>query len=211
MARPAHLLPGARFWERVRSRSARRAVRRDFLLQLVPKNGVCVEIGVFDGVLSERILALTQPRTLHLVDPWYTKPDGTLFDGPAQRFDSADAAADSLEQQYRRVVQLLESEIASGQVQIHRMLSHEAAPLFADAHFDWAYIDASHYYEDVKRDLHAWFPKVKPGGFISGDDYDRQGFWDHGVTRAVDEFVRDNGVEVVALRNHQFVLRKPAS
>jgi hypothetical protein len=208
MARPAHLLPGANFWERVRSRAARRAVRRDFLLELVPKDAVCVEVGVFDGVLSERILALTGPRKLHLVDPWYTKADGTLFDGPAQQFASAQQASDALETQYQRVRMLLEREIESGQVVIHRMLSHEAAPLFDDAHFDWAYLDASHYYDDVKVDLEAWFPKVKAGGFITGDDYDRQGFWDHGVTRAVDEFVETHAVEVVALRNHQFVLRK---
>jgi len=208
MARPAHQLPGASFWERVRSRSARRAVRRDFLLHLMPKNATCVEVGVFDGLLSERILALTSPHQLHLVDPWYTKPDGSLFDGPAQQFDSAKQASDSLEGQYQSVVRLLSNEIGSGQVQIHRMLSHEAAPLFADAHFDWAYVDASHYYDDVKRDLLAWFPKVKSGGFITGDDYDRQGFWDHGVTRAVDEFVKQNAVDVVAFRNHQFVLRK---
>lgn len=174
----------------------------------MPKNALCVEVGVFDGVLSERILALTQPKQLHLVDPWYTKDDGSLFDGPAQKFDSAKQASDSLETQYQSVVRLLKTEIDSGQVQIHRMLSHEAAPLFADAHFDWAYIDASHYYDDVKRDLEAWFPKVKSGGFISGDDYDRQGFWDHGVTRAVDEFVKKNPVEPIAFRNHQFVLRK---
>lgn len=208
MARAAHQLPGATFWERMRSRAARRAVRRDFLLEIVPKNAVCVEVGVFDGVLSERILALTSPRKLHLVDPWYTKPDGTLFDGPAQKFDSAKQASDSLENQYQKVVNLLSGELASGQVQIHRMLSHEAAPLFADSHFDWAYLDASHYYDDVKVDLQMWFPKVKAGGYITGDDYDRQGFWDHGVTRAVDEFVKQNPVEVIAFRNHQFVLRK---
>lgn len=208
MARPAHRLPGVSFWERVSSRAARRAVRRDFLLEIVPKNAVCVEVGVFDGVLSERILALTAPRQLHLVDPWYTKQDGTLFDGPAQQFESAKQASDSLELQYQSVRKLLEKELAAGQVTIHRMLSHEAAPLFADAHFDWAYLDASHYYEDVKVDLESWFPKVKAGGFITGDDYDRQGFWDHGVTRAVDEFVKTHPVEAVAYRNHQFVLRK---
>src|SRR5262245_12643697 len=114
MARPAHQLPGASFWERVRSRTARRAVRRDFLLDLMPKGGQCIEVGVFDGVLSERILALTAPRKLHLVDPWYTKPDGTLFDGPAQKFDSAQQASNSLEAQYQKVVALLEKEIASG-------------------------------------------------------------------------------------------------
>jgi len=208
MARAAHELPGVRFWDRVRSRTARRAVRRDFLLNLMPKHGICVEVGVFDGLLSERALALTQPTKLHLVDPWYTRSDGTLFDGPAQDFSSAQEASNSLEQQYQRVSSLLKAEIASGQVEIHRMLSHEAAPLFADSHFDWAYLDASHYYDDVKNDLQCWFPKVKSGGYISGDDYGRRGFWDHGVTRAVDEFVTKNAVDVIALRNHQFVLRK---
>ncbi|MEP7246967.1 MAG: class I SAM-dependent methyltransferase [Gammaproteobacteria bacterium] len=208
MARSAHLLPGARFWERVHSRTARRAVRRNFLLELMPKNALCIEVGVFDGELSERILALTAPRKLHLVDPWRTKADGTLFDGPAQHFDSAQAAADSLEVQFQAVQRLLAHELAAGQVEMHRMLSHEAAPLFPDAHFDWAYLDASHYYDDVKLDLETWFPKIKSGGFITGDDYDRQGFWDHGVTRAVNEFVKANAVEVVAFRNHQFVLRK---
>jgi hypothetical protein len=208
MARPAHDLPGARFWDRVLSREARRAVKRDFLLNLMPKRGVCVEVGVFDGVLSERALALTQPREMHLVDPWRTKSDGSLFDGPAQTFSSAREAGDALEEQYQRVVHLLKGEIHMGQVKIHRMLSHEAAPLFPDSHFDWAYIDASHYYDDVKKDLECWFPKLKRGGYFSGDDYGRRGFWDHGVTRAVDEFVSKNAVEAIAYRNHQFVLRK---
>src|SRR5688572_11650569 len=120
MARPAHDLPGARFWDRVVSREARRAVRRDFLLNLMPKRGVCVEVGVFDGVLSERALALTQPREMHLVDPWRTKSDGTLFDGPAQKFSSAQQASDALEEQYQRVVHLLKGEIDTGQIKIHR-------------------------------------------------------------------------------------------
>ena len=41
--------------------------------------------------------AARRPRKLHLVDPWRTKPDGTLFDGPAQKFETVDEAADSQE------------------------------------------------------------------------------------------------------------------
>ena len=52
------------------------------------------------------------------------------------------------------------------------------------------------------------FPKLRPGGFIAGDDYDRRGIWDHGVTRAVDEFIATGAAEVVRLHNHQFLLRK---
>jgi hypothetical protein len=88
------------------------------------------------------------------------------------------------------------------------MLSHEAAALFPDGHFDWAYIDASHFYDDVKRDLESFFPKLRKGGYFAGDDYDRRGIWDHGVTRAVDEFRLDPSIETIRLKNHQFLIRK---
>ena len=87
---------------------------------------------------------------------------------------------------------------------IERLLSngHDAAALFPNEHFDWAYIDASHFYDDVKRDLEAFFPKLRKGGYCAGDDYDRRDIWDHGVTRAVDEFRPDPSIETIRLKNH---------
>jgi predicted O-methyltransferase YrrM len=52
-----------------------------------------------------------------------------------------------------------------------KMTSLEAAKKFKDKSLDFVFIDASHEYEDVKDDILAWIPKVKPGGIISGDDY----------------------------------------
>ena len=208
MYRPAPGVPGRRWIERVLSSTARRAAKRDFIFDIVPRGGVVIEVGVFDGDFSERILALNEPRTLHLVDPWFTREDGTLYDGPTQDFATGEAASAALEQQYQLVQQRFAREIAAGRVILHRTLSHEVAPLFPDGHFDWIYVDASHFYDDVKRDLHAFFPKLKPGGYIAGDDYDRRGIWDHGVTRAVDEFRAGDVAETIRLRNHQFVLLK---
>lgn len=49
---------------------------------------------------------------------------------------------------------------------------------------DFAYIDASHTYENVRADIRSWLPKVKPGGWIGGHDYN----WKFpGVIRAVFE------------------------
>ena len=64
-----------------------------------------------------------------------------------------------------------------------RKPSVEAAKDFADGSVDIVYIDANHTYEEVKKDIEAWLPKVKKGGIISGHDY---GGWE-GVTRAVNE------------------------
>lgn len=63
--------------------------------------------------------------------------------------------------------------------------SIEAAKTFADNSVDFIYIDGAHEYDDVKADILAWWPKVKVGGIISGDDY---GIGNHpDVQKAVDE------------------------
>lgn len=208
MYRPAPGLPGRRWIDRLLSKTARRAASRDFLFDTLPKGGTVIEVGVFDGDFSERILAFNEPKVLHLVDPWFTKDDGSLFDGPTQDLGSKHEASAALEAQYQQVARRFADEIAQGRVIMHRCLSHDAAPLFADEKFDWAYIDASHFYDDVKRDLEAFLPKLKRGGYIAGDDYDRRGIWDHGVTRAVDELRGLGPVDTVRLKNHQFLLKK---
>jgi len=50
--------------------------------------------------------------------------------------------------------------------------SVNASRLFADQSIAWVHLDASHDYANVKADIEAWLPKVKPGGWLSGDDYD---------------------------------------
>lgn len=47
-----------------------------------------------------------------------------------------------------------------------------AVRLFGDASVDWVHLDARHDYDNLVADIQAWLPKVKPGGWLSGDDYD---------------------------------------
>lgn len=53
---------------------------------------------------------------------------------------------------------------------------------------DFCFIDAAHDYDNVKRDIQAWRPKVKPGGILAGHDYCAS--WP-GVKEAVDELIPD--------------------
>jgi predicted O-methyltransferase YrrM len=50
--------------------------------------------------------------------------------------------------------------------------SLSAAQQFEDRSLSFIMIDASHKYADVVADIEAWFPKMRLGGIISGDDYD---------------------------------------
>jgi hypothetical protein len=65
-----------------------------------------------------------------------------------------------------------------------RLNSLDAAASFKDESIDFLFLDASHQYEDVKRDIAAWYPKIKPGGIFAGHDVD--GGWP-GVNRAINE------------------------
>ena len=65
--------------------------------------------------------------------------------------------------------------------------SVKAANLFADSSLDWVHLDARHDYLSVKVDIGAWLPKIRIGGWLSGDDYDREKWPD--VVRAVDELL----------------------
>ncbi len=52
---------------------------------------------------------------------------------------------------------------------------------------DIVHIDAGHDYRAVKADIESWWPLLKPGGFLIGDDYMQDGGWPE-VRRAFDEF-----------------------
>lgn len=51
-----------------------------------------------------------------------------------------------------------------------RMASLDACKNYEDNTLDFVYIDASHEYDDVKKDIINWLPKVKTGGIIAGHD-----------------------------------------
>jgi predicted O-methyltransferase YrrM len=70
-----------------------------------------------------------------------------------------------------------------------REISWQAAELYADRSLDFVFIDASHNYESVSKDISAWFPKLKKTGIIAGHDY-----MDYfpGVVRAVNEFFHEH-------------------
>jgi hypothetical protein len=74
-----------------------------------------------------------------------------------------------------------------------RKPSLEAVSLYEDNSLDFIFIDAAHDYENVLKDIQAWFPKVKSfTGVISGHDYS----WGPEVKRAVHDFFDPLGLKI---------------
>lgn len=174
-------LPRVKLTER-HMRNCQLVLDREQLLTRLPHWGTVAELGVDRGGFSERILAITEPRTLHLVDVWATTRyhDG-LFEQVREHFAEP---------------------IAEGRVRIHRKDSLAAAGDFVDGQFDWIYIDTDHSYQTTARELRRYAPKVKPNGLIAGHDY-LMGNWvssyRYGVIEAVHEFCVEEGWELVFL------------
>ena len=83
--------------------------------------------------------------------------------------------------------------------------SHVACHDFADESLDIVYIDASHDYENVKRDILCWFPKVKMNGWIGGHDYDFVIDAHKEVVQAVNEIL---GIPEMRFVDDSFLFRK---
>jgi hypothetical protein len=92
-----------------------------------------------------------------------------------------------------------------------------AAKKFDDNSVDFIYVDASHTYEGVFRDLEAWFPKLKRGGCMAGDDWcfkdSETGFLS--VQQAVKDFFGALGLDIEVLKGNpnvdwlQWRVKKP--
>jgi hypothetical protein len=188
-------------------RLGRRDARR-LVLRRLPHASVGAEIGVWRGDFSARILRAVRPSKLHLIDPWAYQGANAYREAWYGGKLAADQAA--MDDVHRRVARRFAREVAAGVVELHRSRSADAAREFPDAYFDWVYVDGDHLYDAVRDDLELFAPKLKAGGLLAGDDYGLPGWWEDGVTRAVDEFVADRGWELVALPANQFVLRESA-
>lgn len=150
-------------------------------------NGTGVEVGVRRAAFSSALLERWPGGSLTLVDPWGVN-------NPA--YDEKDNH--DHEGNYRAT--LAAAARFGSRMTVLRMTSLEAAPRIADASLDFVYIDGDHSYAAVRVDLEQWWPKLRTGGLLMGDDYTLESerricfdklqslCGDFGVTRAVAEF-----------------------
>ena len=117
--------------------------------------GVIVEVGSFLGGSAWYGAQIARDNwcQYHCVDTWRGASDLAVGD-----------------EHYRAFQENLR-DAGLSEVQVHRISSTEAAGRFSDESVDLVFIDADHTYEGCLADIRAWWPKVKPGGWMLGHDF----------------------------------------
>ncbi len=142
------------------------------------------EVGVFAGRLSKHLLEHVPTLDLLMVDQWRQADQDSLY-----AESSGETGAKTNEQM--AVLQenaKVKTAFAANRRRLLKSDSVTAAKRIEDGTLDFVFIDGDHTYEGVKRDIAAWYPKVRVGGLVSGHDIDSplgRGMW--GVRQAVEE------------------------
>lgn len=140
---------------------------RHTLLERLPKQAVCAELGTQEGRFASAIVRTTQPCEFHVVDL-------DLSQLECRDFLLADPA-----------------------VSLHEMDSAACLKQFPDHYFDWIYIDADHRYQAVRRDADVALHKIKPDGMLVFNDYifwSHEEMVPYGVVAVVNEICIQHGL-----------------
>jgi hypothetical protein len=159
------------------------------VLQRLPDGAMGVEVGVFGGDMSGRLLADPKIDMLYMVDSWSTSHS-------KEYIESGDFHTTLSQEQQESCMDLakLNTSFAARRREIVRANSVEAAAQFPDHLLDFVFLDADHSYEGCMADIKAWAPKIRPGGLLCGHDYQNVDYPCFGVERAVDEYVATHGL-----------------
>jgi len=140
-----------------------------------------VEIGVEYGLNAKTMLKFLSIEKLFLIDPYKDKLGDECF------------------KQTKIFLRKYSNKI------IFIRKSSESAVNDIPNNLDFVYIDGSHEYKFVKKDIELYYDKIKSGGLIGGHD-----FWaDHiGVCKAVLEFANENKLKINGNLTDWWIIKK---
>lgn len=150
-------------------------------LFVLPKKAYGVEVGTWKGLNAKQLYYIARPKKLLLVDPY----DAGLLDGVYCK----PVSQETLNGYYEKVWRWTFNR---NRVYLIRNSSKYISTAYSGGALDWAYIDGNHF--TLNEDLEMWYPLIKRGGIIMGDDYNNKGYWK--VKQDVNKFCEEKGLEL---------------
>jgi hypothetical protein len=159
---------------------------RNNICNLIKKDSIGCELGVFEGDFSSVLLASNKFKQLYLVD---------VFTGKASNFNKSYEDASVLESMVRNKFS------NSPEVVVIKQESVSFLQSMPDLFFDFIYIDTVHSYEHTIKELNESYRVIKKNGLICGHDYCPMF---NGVIEAVKDFIQTKGLVLTVTTEHDF-------
>jgi len=162
------------------------------------------EVGVYQGDFAAAVLKGCERVTrYYMIDPWRHLDD---WNKPANQNDTV------FEEFFRQANE--KTDFAAGRRVILRGKTVEVIDQIPNGELDLAYIDGDHTLRGITIDLIRVYPKVRAGGFVGGDDFNRS-IWQHNtsfeptlVFPFAVYFAEAVDATIYGLPNSQFCLQK---
>ena len=177
---------------------------------LSSKDLYVLEIGIHKGDFSKQLAQHLQPKKLILVDPWIAYDDEIYSNS---WYGNSSISNQVIQDQYFfEIKKYFENQIELDTVEVHRKTSDN---FFTQnkLKFDLIYIDGNHLFDFVKRDISNSLNFINHDGIIVLDDYGVAGWWNDGITKAVNFFQKKNSIKIIRKHNlfdyhHQCIIKK---
>ena len=121
-----------------------------------PSEAKMVEIGSYFGESTMLFASTGIFKEIHCIDP---------FKGKEEMNDWYGYDWDLVKKEFKTNTRYFDNII------LHEDYSYNVIDEFKDNSIDFVYIDGNHSYEDTKKDIELYLPKIKPNGYIAGHDY----------------------------------------
>ena len=165
---------------------------------LSSKDLYVLEIGVHKGDFSKQLANNLDPKKLILVDPWIAHDDEVYSNS---WYGKSSISNQVIQDQYfLDIKKYFENEIRLETVEVHRKTSDD----FFDQNqlkFDLIYIDGNHLFDFAIRDISNSLNFINHDGIIVLDDYGVAGWWNDGITKAVNFFQKKNSIKIIRKHN----------
>lgn len=160
------------------------------VIDKIPDNAVLVESGCYKGNTThhwiEKLLESKKNFKFYAIDNW-------LFENVTEKF------SDNFKVFKETMGDLVEH------INIIKSDSLEAIKLFDDESVDFLFLDDSHVYQHVTKQIGMWLPKLKDTSILAGDDY-----YSPDVSRAVADYFDKKDVHSL-YNNSGFLVYNPKS
>lgn len=171
---------------------------REIVLDLIKDGFICIEIGCWKGDFSSKIREAANIKKLILIDPWMHIPKFKY------RWYGKRSSQEKIELIYKSVCDKFKNDSV---VEIIRKKSDDAHFDIPENYVDFVYIDGDHSKDAIINDIKNYWPKVKNGGYLVGDDYCWKG---EGAKLALEELEIENFFEGrdILVKHNQFIVKK---